>query len=117
MQLTLTRVVSGPESTIGVIRVDGEPTCWSLEDQAQPSGVKIPGETRIHAGIYQIGVRTVGGYHNRCLRRWPEWHRGMLQLLDVPNFKHILIHPGNTDDDTRGCILPGMGQCLKGVTR
>ena len=30
MQLTLTRVVSGPESTIGVIRVDGEPACWLM---------------------------------------------------------------------------------------
>ena len=113
MLIQLTRIVSGPEATLGIIRVDGEPVCWSLEDQAQPAGVKIPGETRIHAGIYRIAVRTAGGYHKRCARRWPGWHRGMLQLMNVPRFNCILIHPGNTDDDTKGCILTGSGATLE----
>ncbi len=34
----------------------------------------------------------------------------MLHILEVPNFKHILIHIGNTDDDTAGCLLVGDGQ-------
>ena len=32
---------------------------------------------------------------------------GMLEVLDVPNFKYILIHCGNTDEDTAGCLLLG----------
>ena len=31
----------------------------------------------------------------------------MLQLNEVKNFTDILIHQGNTDDDTAGCILVG----------
>ncbi len=31
----------------------------------------------------------------------------MLHVLDVTNFKYILIHIGNTDDDTAGCYLTG----------
>ena len=31
----------------------------------------------------------------------------MLHVLDVPNFEYILIHIGNTDDDTAGCLLVG----------
>ena len=31
----------------------------------------------------------------------------MLHLIDVPNFKYILIHIGNDDEDTAGCILVG----------
>ena len=31
----------------------------------------------------------------------------MLHILDVPDFEYILIHIGNTDDDTAGCLLVG----------
>ena len=34
----------------------------------------------------------------------------MLELQDVPNFKYILIHAGNTDEQTAGCILVGDSQ-------
>ena len=112
--IELTRVASGPEATLGIIRVDGSPLCFSLEDQSQPGGRKVPGETRIPAGRYEIQVRKRGGWHLRCRRRWPQWHRGMLELLGVPNFQHVLVHPGNTDDHTAGCILPGYGASLLG---
>jgi hypothetical protein len=31
----------------------------------------------------------------------------MIQVLNVPNFDYILIHCGNDDDDTSGCLLVG----------
>jgi hypothetical protein len=35
-------------------------------------------------------------------------HKGMLWVRDVPNFKWILIHTGNTDEHTSGCLLTGL---------
>jgi hypothetical protein len=31
----------------------------------------------------------------------------MLQVMNVPEFEYILIHIGNTDDDTSGCLCVG----------
>ena len=31
----------------------------------------------------------------------------MLHVTNVPNFKWILIHTGNTDEHTAGCLLLG----------
>ena len=31
----------------------------------------------------------------------------MLHVTDVPNFEYILIHTGNTDEHTAGCLLLG----------
>ena len=38
----------------------------------------------------------------------------MLELAGVAGFSDILIHPGNTDRDTMGCILLGFGAELTG---
>ena len=34
----------------------------------------------------------------------------MLWVRDVPNFEYILIHCGNTDEHTAGCLLVGVSQ-------
>ena len=49
----------------------------------------------------------MGGYDARYAKRFPDIHIGMLEVLDVPDFKYILIHCGNTDEDTAGCLLLG----------
>ena len=112
MRLTHQRAVDLPDETIGILSVEAQPTCWILEDQRQPTGVKVPGETRIPAGLYSVRLYTAGRLHDTYRRRW-DWHRGMLELVGVPRFSCVLIHPGNDDDDTRGCLLPGLTACLR----
>ena len=34
----------------------------------------------------------------------------MLEVCDVPNFKYILIHCGNDDSHSSGCLLVGDSQ-------
>jgi hypothetical protein len=107
MKLTLERFSSGPESTLGLLFIDGGFSCFVCEDE--PREVKVPGETRIPVGEYRIAVRTHGGFHARYSQRFPDFHKGMLDLLDVPDFTDILIHVGNSHQDTAGCLLVGAG--------
>lgn len=108
MKLELRRFSSQSESTLGNFFVmDEHPSflCFTLENEFQAK--KVAGETRIPAGTYQLGLRTEGGFNDRYKSRFPDIHKGMLHLLDVPNFEYILIHCGNTEADTAGCILVG----------
>ncbi len=107
MELILKRFSGAEESTLGLVFVEEKFFCYSLEDQFNEP--KIPGETRIPPGRYQILLRTEGGMNERYGKRF-DWHDGMLWLQDVPNFTFIYMHVGNKDDDSEGCILTGDGQ-------
>ncbi len=114
MNLHLNRFISAPNYTMGALHIDGVFQSFTLEDEERH--VKVPGETRIPDGVYNIKLRTVGGTHERYLKRFgPDFHRGMLWLQDVPNFQHILIHIGNTEADTDGCILVGKNATSSGA--
>jgi len=111
MELFVLRISSGAEATLGVLHdVTDTPRfqCYVLEDQHNEP--KIPGETRIPAGRYQIKLRAEGGMHGRYSARFPWHNRGMLWLQNVPGFTFIYIHVGNKDDDSEGCLLVGDGQ-------
>ena len=81
---------------------------YTLEDERRV--VKVRGETRVPAGIYKIELRNEGGFHQRYTKKYPGIHRGMLHITDVPNFEYILIHTGNTDEHTAGCLIVGDAQ-------
>lgn len=115
LELLTKRIATGDESTIGAMyeTLDIGATdprlkflCFTMEDQ--PNEPKVPGETRIPAGRYQIKLRTEGGMHGRYSAKF-DWHRGMLWLQDVPDFTFVYIHYGNYEKDTDGCILTGDG--------
>ena len=108
MKLEVLRVSSALDSTSGLLFdvTDGrEFLCYTLEDEYRNE--KVMHETRIPAGTYEITLRTVGGFHSRYSDKFANIHQGMLWVRNVPNFEYILIHCGNDDDDTSGCLLVG----------
>lgn len=105
MKLELVRYGLGEQSTLGRFKIDGEATCFTIEDERR--AVKIPGETCIPEGDYVITLRTEGGFHQRYEKTFPDMHEGMLWIRDVPGFEYILLHCGNTPADTAGCVLLG----------
>ena len=108
MKLQVVRTQFGTDATNGILLVDGLFECYTLEDQYQ--AVKVMHETCIPEGTYNIKFRTVGGFHEKYKTRYGNSHYGMLHLQDVPNFTYILIHAGNTDEHTSGCLIVGETQ-------
>lgn len=118
MELDVLRYNSAKDFTDGLFFINGKFEVFTLEDEYRAK--KIYGETRIAARRYQVVFRKEGGFHQRYHNRYnnPEsrhfkskdWHQGMLHIINVPNFKYVLIHVGNDDDDTAACLLVGMTQ-------
>lgn len=98
MKLKLERKHKKPGYTIGHLEVNGLYFCDTLEDQVRnlQKEKKLPGQTAIPAGIYEVVVNIS-----------PRFKRKLPRLLNVPGFEGILIHRGNTPKDTAGCILVG----------
>ena len=112
MEILLRRIVTSSEATVGILSVDGKPACFTLEDQAQAK--KVYAETRIQSGTYALKPREFAGMYTRYRTKFAPWHRGMIEIADVPEFTDILFHIGNRDDDTAGCILVGRKAVLVG---
>ena len=98
MLIRLERYWSDEDCTLGKLYVDGKFFCYTLEDEYRK--IKVKGETRIPAGTYKVALRYSPKFS-------PRTKHDMLWIQNVPGFSFILIHPGNSDDDTEGCILVG----------
>ena len=110
-KLKLVRFKHDEDNTQGLLTWDlpgpwTEFICFTLEDEFREE--KIMHHTRIPEGIYKLKLRGHGGHHTRYLERYgKEWHKGMIQVMDVPGFTDILLHCGNKHEHTSGCILVG----------
>jgi hypothetical protein len=105
--INVKRFAHGENDTLGLLFLDGEFFCYTLEDEYRSQ--KVYGKTRIPKGEYILALRTIGGFHRRYKQKFGEQHIGMLEILNVPDFTNVLIHIGNRDDDTAGCLLVGDG--------
>lgn len=92
--------------------------CWTLEDEdrglhqemtlTQIKARKVKGKTAIPRGTYKIQLRISPSFKDKWYAK--PFGGKMPYLQDVPGFEGVMLHPGNTPDDTSGCILPGMLQ-------
>ena len=99
MRLILIRDIFSSKSTTGQLYIDDQFQCYMLEDvdrKLENNGIKIPGQTCIPRGIYQI-----------LINYSPHFQRDLPLLANVPQFSGIRIHSGNAPADTEGCLLPG----------
>lgn len=116
MQLTVHRYSDQNDSTLGLLFVDGWFECYTIEDRFREK--KVWGKTRIPEGKYEIELKKQSRFDKKYEKRIRNY-KGMLHILNVPNYKGVLIHIGNTAEDTAGCLLVGNrvnnNNCEKGM--
>lgn len=112
--------------TIGRLYVDGEFFCNTLEDKDRGlkqtdaltyiQARKVAGETAIPKGTYGVSMDTTSPKYAGVSWYWRLCRGKMPRLIAVPGFDGILIHPGNTALDTKGCILVGKNTAVGRLT-
>lgn len=79
--------------------------CYTLEDERRE--IKVPGDTRIPAGRYEMKLRqALSPLTEKYRQRFP-WFTWHVEVTGVPGFQNVYLHVGNKDGDTEGCILLG----------
>ena len=122
MKLTLNRRFKAPEYTIGDLYIDGQWFCNTLEDTDRGlsqnmvltyiQNKKVKSQTAIPTGTYKVDMNTVSPKYSNY-SKYPyakQFNAKIPRLLNVKGFEGILIHAGNTQEDTDGCILVGINK-------
>lgn len=108
MKLLLKRIALRETYTIGKLYVDNHLFCDTCEDRVRDieREGKVYGKTAIPYGTYKVTLGVQSPKYSQ--RAAYDWCKGYLpRLLNVPHFDGILIHAGNTAEDSAGCILVG----------
>ena len=102
--------------TIGHMRIDeAQFRCDTIEDKVRDVNrngkfdngeKKIAKVTAIPFGTYEVSMHIVSpSYSKKKAFAFTEGR--MPRLLEVPEFSGVLIHTGNTEEDSAGCIIVG----------
>lgn len=91
-KVKLFRMPYNKKATFGVLMMNNIPLCVTLEDPWKENKRMI---SCIPPGTY------------KCTPHNGTRFKDVWVLHDVPNRSYILIHAGNTTEDTHGCILVG----------
>lgn len=126
MDVLLKRIAKRDTYTIGKLYIDGVYVCDTLEDKDRGltketplneiKSKKVYGETAIPSGTYTLTLKVQSPKYSKKDYFVKYCNAYMPRILDVPGFDGILIHTGNTDKDSAGCVLLGYNTIVGKVT-
>lgn len=125
IKILVKRIAKKTKYTIGKLFINGVFYANTLEDadrgltqnmsEDEIKSKKIYGETAVPTGTYKIDMSTVSPKFKN--RSWARPYEGKVpRLINVKGFDGVLIHPGNSDQDTFGCLLVGKNDVVGKVT-
>lgn len=121
MELTLKRVACKPLYSIGKLYIDGQYFCDTIEDkdrglddsmtEQEIRAIKIPSQTAIPTGTYRVTLN-VQSPKFKAKAAYAFCQGYLPRLLNVKGFDGILMHIGNTQNSSAGCILVGQNKVV-----
>ena len=128
MELILDRKYKKTTYCIGRLYVDGKFICNTIEDRdrhltqdmplEQIKKIKVAALTAIPTGTYKIRMDVISPKYS--LKPWylTNCHGARVpRLVDVKGWDGVLIHTGNTEKDSSGCIIVGINDVPGMVTK
>ncbi|ECK5304581.1 hypothetical protein FRN56_06910 [Campylobacter coli] len=112
MKIKIIRRYTGKTCVIGKFKVFSDDKllleCFALEEDKE--GLESGKDLRIPEGIYNLRRHTPSRFENTLRSITKKDDDTMINVYndEVPASRAILIHWGNTDKDTQGCILLGL---------
>ncbi|EHH5700858.1 hypothetical protein HVL13_001826 [Campylobacter coli] len=113
MKVTINRRYTGKTCVIGKFKVLDDDDkilfeCFSLEEDKE--GLESGKDLRIPEGNYNLKRHSPSRFENTLRSITKKDDDTMINVYndEVPSSRAILIHWGNTDKDTKGCILLGL---------
>jgi hypothetical protein len=125
MKITVLRQPSEKDWTLSNFESDDQ-TVKGVGVEDEKRDIKIHGETRIPNGTYNLSLRISPKFsteyysdvegnliskqdYNKLhpAKRLMYTPHQLIWVKDVPGFEFILLHWGNSDDDTHGCYIVG----------
>ncbi|EAJ4187197.1 hypothetical protein C3W43_07575 [Campylobacter coli] len=112
MKIKIIRRYTGKTCVIGKFKVFSDDKllleCFALEEDKE--GLESGKDLRIPEGNYNLRRHTPSRFENTLRSITKKDDDTMINVYndEVPASRAILIHWGNTDKDTQGCILLGL---------
>ena len=113
MELLLKRTHKKENYTIGELFLDGKFFCNTIEglkasmSEQEIASKKVPSLTAIPLGTYNITLDVVSPKYSK-VKTYDRIQAKLPRLEKVKGYSGVLIHIGNTDRDSAGCILVGV---------
>lgn len=106
MKLKVIREIKTDVSTIGSLYLNDVFFCYTLEDKDR--GLK-QSDSLLYINTKKIfGLTAIPlGFYKLIVNQSPKFKRMLPRILDIKGFDGVLIHRGNSANDSLGCILIG----------
>ena len=106
MKIKVVREIKNDVCTIGSLFINDVFFCYTLEDKDR--GIKQSDSLLFIQAKKIFGLTAIpSGFYKLTVNQSPKFKRMLPRILDIKGFDGVLLHRGNSANDSLGCILVG----------